>query len=277
MGAILFLSLSALIPGLSTHGAAMAASLWLDRPPSVADRGLVTMLAYVFLLAVALPVLAGGKIYNMLQAIMTVKVAVVLGFCLMIGVSCVSAANWWNVFSGFVKFGTVPTIVQGHEATVNLVQYRLTEGTWPLIALSNIAVIGAFAGYAGGGGLSNSTYSNFVRDKGWGMGSVVGAIPERDWGPARHAQPRGQGIRHQRDESGSLEDVVALRPGGSNLCLGARMLHGHGIARPALIRVCAVFRAHRRQVRVGTIPDHGRRDSAMLLSSRPRSPNSYGS
>ena len=68
-------------------------------------------------------------------------------------------------------------MVQGHETTVNLVQYRLTEGTWPLIALSNIAVIGAFAGYAGGGGLSNSTYSNFVRDKGWGMGSVVGAIP----------------------------------------------------------------------------------------------------
>ena len=61
MGAILFLSLSALIPGLSTHGAAMAASLWLDRPPTVADRGLVTMLAYVFLLAVALPVLAGWQ------------------------------------------------------------------------------------------------------------------------------------------------------------------------------------------------------------------------
>ena len=54
----------------------MAAALWLDRPPTVADRGLVTMLAYVFLLAVALPVLLGGKIYNMLQAIMTVKVAV---------------------------------------------------------------------------------------------------------------------------------------------------------------------------------------------------------
>ena len=31
----------------------------------------------------------------------------------------------------------------------------LTEGTWPLIALGNIAVLGAFAGYAGGGGLSN--------------------------------------------------------------------------------------------------------------------------
>jgi len=71
---------------------------------------LVTSLAYVFLLMVAVPVLAGGKVYNMLQAIMTAKVVVVLGFCLLVGIFCVSAANWGNVLSGFVKFGTVPTI-----------------------------------------------------------------------------------------------------------------------------------------------------------------------
>ena len=47
----------------------------------------------------------------------------------------------------------------------------------PLLALEQIAMIGAFTGYAGGGGLGNATYSNFVRDKGWGMGSLVGAIP----------------------------------------------------------------------------------------------------
>ncbi len=149
----------------------------MGRPPGEADRWLVTMLAYVFLVLVALPVLAGGKIYNMLQAVMTLKVVVVLGFCLILGVLFVSPANWWNVFSGFLKFGTVPTVVDGRETTVNLAGYWLSEGAWPVIALSNIAVIGAFAGYAGGGGLSNATYSNFVRDKGWGMGSVVGAIP----------------------------------------------------------------------------------------------------
>jgi hypothetical protein len=177
MAVILLLNLSALIPGLSTHGAAMAASLWLGRPPDVADRWLVTSLAYLFLLAVALPVLVGGKVYNVLQAIMTVKVAVVLGFCLAMGVLLVSPDNWWKVFSGFAKFGTVPMRAGEGETTVNLVHYWLNEGSWPVVALSNIAVIGAFAGYAGGGGLSNATYSNFVRDKGWGMGSVVGAIP----------------------------------------------------------------------------------------------------
>ena len=109
---------------------------------------------------------------------MTVKVVVVLGFCLAIGVLCVRPANWLNVFGGFLKFGTVPTFGPGgHETTVNMFAHRWSEGVWPAVALGNIAVLGAFAGYAGGGGLANATYSNFVRDKGWGMGQVVGAIP----------------------------------------------------------------------------------------------------
>lgn len=177
MGVIAFLSIGALIPGLSTHGAAMAASLWLDRPPGADDRWLVIPLAYLFLILVALPVLLGGKIYNMLQAIMTLKVVVVLGFCLLVGILAVSGMNWWHILSGFVKFGTVPTRSNGVESTVNLFQYFFETGQFPFIELGNIAVLAAFAGYAGGGGLSNSTYSNFVRDKGWGMGSVVGAIP----------------------------------------------------------------------------------------------------
>lgn len=177
MGFFLLLNLGALIPGLSTHGAAMLVSLWLDRPPGIEDRGLVTFWAYVMLFAVALPVLLGGKVYNMLQAIMTAKVAIVLSFCLAVGILFVSPANWWSVFSGFAKFGTVPAEVSGRETTVNLIQQRIDEGAWPAVALGNIAVLGAFAGYAGGGGLSNATYGNFVRDKGWGMGSQVGAIP----------------------------------------------------------------------------------------------------
>jgi hypothetical protein len=68
-------------------------------------------------------------------------------------------------------------MVDHKETTVNVFQHWYKTGSWPLIELGNIAVLGAFAGYAGGGGLSNSTYSNFVRDKGWGMGKIVGAIP----------------------------------------------------------------------------------------------------
>ena len=139
---------------------------------------MVTTLAYILLIVAVLPVLAGGKVYNTLQWVMTTKVVVVLGFCLVVGLLCVSPVNWGKIFGGFLKFGTVPTIAaDGHETTVNLFAHRYSEGSWPLIALGNIAVLGAFAGYAGGGGLANATYSNFVRDKGWGMGQNVGAIP----------------------------------------------------------------------------------------------------
>lgn len=178
IGVMLVLNSAALIPGLSSHGATMIAALYLDRVPTIEDKWLIDPLAYLCLAGVALPVLIGGKVYNMLQAVMTAKVFIVLGFCLIIGVTCVSPQSWWNVFSGFAKFGNVPVAdPDGNEVVVNAVAYRWEHGVWPIISVANIVMLGAFTGYAGGGGLSNSTYSNFVRDKGWGMGQQVGAIP----------------------------------------------------------------------------------------------------
>lgn len=174
----MLLSLSSLIPGLSTNAAVLITAIYLDHPPTLADTGTVNTIAYVLLGLVVIPILLGGKVYNMLQWVMTTKVFVVLGFCLFIGIFFVSWEGWWNVFSGFVQFGNVPvTEADGREGTVNAIGHFFRSGEWPVVALGNIAMLGAFAGYAGGGGLSNSTYSNFVRDKGWGMGSRVGAIP----------------------------------------------------------------------------------------------------
>ena len=36
----------------------------------------------------------------------------------------------------------------------------------------------AFAAAAGAGGLSNMNFSNYTRDKGWGMGPLVGRDPQ---------------------------------------------------------------------------------------------------
>lgn len=178
IGVMLMLNVSALVPGLSTHAAAMIAALILNRTPTLDDRWLITPLAYACLIGVALPVLVGGKVYNVLQSVMTAKVILVLGFCLGLGLTCVSPNSWWNVFSGFVKFGNVPVSDgSGGEKVTNLVIHRWQTGEWPVVSTASLVVLGAFAGYAGGGGLANSTYSNFVRDKGWGMGSRVGAIP----------------------------------------------------------------------------------------------------
>lgn len=178
VGVMMLLNISALVPGLSTHGAAMIASIVLDRPPDKEDLWLVVPLAYACLFGVALPVILGGKVYNLLQWVMTAKIIVVLGFCFGLGLTCVSADNWWKVWSGFLQFGSVPVADEnGKEYLVNGFGHLWTHGEWPLMSGASLIVLGAFAGYAGGGGLANSTYSNFVRDKGWGMGSQVGAIP----------------------------------------------------------------------------------------------------
>ena len=50
---------------------------------------------------------------------------------------------------------------------------RETGGLPPL----DWAMVVAFIGIAGAGGLSNTLFSNYARDKGWGMGASVGAIP----------------------------------------------------------------------------------------------------
>ena len=53
---------------------------------------------------------------------------------------------------------------------------RLPDVDWSLLA--------AFAAIAGAGGLSNALFSNYARDKGWGMGAKVGAIPSAIGGRA---------------------------------------------------------------------------------------------
>jgi hypothetical protein len=177
MSVTALLSLTFLIPGLSTNAAVLLATVWLDRPPTPDDAALVNGLALACLGLVVLPVLAGGKVYNMLQLIMTAKVVIVLGFCLFLGVMFVSSNGWQSVFGGFLRFGDVPVnLPDGTEGIENIFASLWNSGSLPAISLANIATLGAFAGYAGGGGLSNSAYGNFVRDKGWGMGSQVGAI-----------------------------------------------------------------------------------------------------
>ena len=177
----ILLSIGTLIPGLSTNAAVLLVGMIKGSPPiEAADGFAINCVAYILLALIVVPVLLGGKVYNMLQAVMTAKVFIVLGFCLFIGVFFVSSDGWLEVFSGFFKFGTVPvegeTLPDGRKPVENIFATLANDGTFPVIALTNIALLGAFAGYAGGGGLGNSTYSNFVRDKGWGMGSRVGAI-----------------------------------------------------------------------------------------------------
>jgi hypothetical protein len=62
---------------------------------------------------------------------------------------------------------------QGLEQ-VGLVSYFRQHNKLPPL---DWAMVAAFCAIAGAGGLSNTLFSNYARDKGWGMGAHVGAIP----------------------------------------------------------------------------------------------------
>jgi hypothetical protein len=88
----------------------------------------------------------------MLEYFAWTMLGVVFLFLIVVNVAFVPFAHWWHTLVGFFRFSGLPHPVD-----------------WGLI--------GALAATAGSGGLGNLTVSNWVRDKGFGMGALVGAIP----------------------------------------------------------------------------------------------------
>jgi hypothetical protein len=74
---------------------------------TISEAGLVKLLGYVIFLLAFLPLIFGGKIYNVLERMMTFKLVVVLGFLVSVTVFLISPRNAWEVVSGFFRFGQV--------------------------------------------------------------------------------------------------------------------------------------------------------------------------
>ena len=74
---------------------------------SLSEIMLVKVLGYVVFFAAFLPLIFGGKISTMLEWLMLVKLVVVLGFLLFVGLFMVSARNVGEIVSGFFRFGSV--------------------------------------------------------------------------------------------------------------------------------------------------------------------------
>jgi len=140
-------------PYLSSNAAVPLAAVILGRLPTAGDDALVRTLSYAIFLSAFVPLIFGGKIYNALERLMLVKLVLVLGYLSLVALLFVSAGTWWEILTGLFRVGSLP------------------EGEF------NWATLAAFAAVAGAGGLTNSAFSNYARDKGWGMGLKVGAIP----------------------------------------------------------------------------------------------------
>ncbi len=139
-------------PALAGSAAAALLSAWLGRLPGAQDRPTQIVITIVLIIAVVLLLSFGGTVEKMLEYFAWTMLAVVFGFLLVVNLMFVPFGHWWTTFQGFFSFSGIPRPID-----------------WGLI--------GALAATAGSGGIGNLTITNWVRDKGFGMGAGVGAIP----------------------------------------------------------------------------------------------------
>jgi Mn2+/Fe2+ NRAMP family transporter len=139
-------------PGWAAASAATLFTATARHLPGAADKGSMLAWGYVSFGAVLLVLAFGGTIERGLEKISTFIVIWIAFFLLLFNLIFVNAGTWWKVFKGLFAFGVVPP-----------------GADWLLL--------GAFAAYSGAGGASNIWTTSWLRDKGFGMGSVVGAIP----------------------------------------------------------------------------------------------------
>jgi hypothetical protein len=139
-------------PALAGSAAATLLGAWMGRMPGAPDQPTQAMVATVLIFACVLILSFGGTIERMLEYFAWTMLGVVFLFLIVVNVAFVPFSHWLQTFRGFFSFAGLPHPID-----------------WGLI--------GALAATAGSGGIGNLTVTNWVRDKGFGMGSKVGAIP----------------------------------------------------------------------------------------------------
>lgn len=174
----LVLDFGTIFPYLAASAATPLVTIYLGAIPDPGNPVHAAMLRWlgvgIFLLCLV-PLIFGGKVYDSLKAIMVFKIGMVMGFLLLLAVMYSNADTWKEIFSGFFKFGTVPTDSSGGLA--NIFVAWMNNEPLPKVDLSMAAFLSGLIAISGQGGLSNTPISNYTRDQGWGMGAHVGAIP----------------------------------------------------------------------------------------------------
>lgn len=139
-------------PALAGSAAATLLGAWMGRMPGAPDQAMQAWITTGLIAAVVLILSFGGTIERMLEKFAWTMLGVVFLFLIVVNVAFVPLAHWGQTFAGFFRLSGMPQPID-----------------W--------ALLGALAATAGSGGLGNLTVTNWVRDKGFGMGSKVGAIP----------------------------------------------------------------------------------------------------
>lgn len=146
-------------PGWAGAAAGAVFFLWAKRLPGGAEAGTVYAIGVGLFLLCALVLTIGRRIERTLEYLNWIMVALIIGGLGLLAVLFVPANTWAAAVAGFAGFD-------------------LKTGAFQFVpAGADFFLLGAFAAYAGGGGVANLTLSNWARDKGYGMSSTIGFIP----------------------------------------------------------------------------------------------------
>ncbi len=117
----LALDFGSIFPYLPAGAATPLAYLWLGEAPDSqgVHKSLMTLLSCLVFIVALIPLAFGGKIYNSLRTLMTVKVFGVLGFLAFVALFFSNSATWIEIGSGFFKFGNVPIVAPEVDANGN--------------------------------------------------------------------------------------------------------------------------------------------------------------
>jgi hypothetical protein len=146
-------------PAWAATGAGAVFFLFVRRLPGPEDAGAVFYIgAGTFVLCVA-ALLVGRRIERTLELLNWALVTWILASFFVLALIFVPAEHWWAAGAGLVGFDT-------------------TGGRpFSIPAGMDYVLLAALVGYAGSGGITNITLSNWARDRGYGMGERAGYIP----------------------------------------------------------------------------------------------------
>jgi hypothetical protein len=146
-------------PGWAGAAAGAIFFLFSKRLPGASESGMVYAIGVGLFLLCGLVLMIGRRIERTLEYLNWIMIAAIIGGFGLLALMFVPLSTWAAGVAGFAGFD-------------------LRTGSFQFVpAGADFFLLGAFAAYAGGGGVANLTLSNWARDKGYGMSSSVGFIP----------------------------------------------------------------------------------------------------
>ncbi len=141
----------------------------------IAEAQYTSPIAIGLLLLSGVVLTAGPVVYNTVEKLQTYLVGMILVLVAIIGACIIRPDAVMALASGLANFGTMPELA----------------GT----GLTTTTLLGALA-FAGAGGTMNLSQSNYIKDKGYGMGHYIGRITSPLTGNEEAISETGYHFRH---------------------------------------------------------------------------------